>query len=164
MAGRDGKEKKYELLEVREDGTEVRLYESGEKRNQNGQLVEAAPWNNIITAETARQYHSMRKQKVLDAIEKKLVDVTRTSAPAEAIAHIVGKRAEIAMRDETRTGNEAAKIVLSAVDAYQERQQQTVQTTRHEYALDEETRSLLESMIQERRREAADYTEGEVKE
>lgn len=154
MAGRDGTEKTFEVLEVREDGTEVRLYENGEKRNQRGQLIEAAPWNNIITSETAHEYNRRRKQKVLEAIESKLMDVTKMGAPAEAIAHIVGKRAEIAMSDDSRTGNEAAKIVLSAVDAYQDKAApEKTNVTRHEYAIDEETKALLEEMLRARRGE-----------
>lgn len=154
MAGRDGQEKTYELLEVRDDGTEVRLYASGEKRNQRGQLIEAAPWNNIITPENAHEYNRRRKQKVLEAIEQKLVDVTKANAPADAIAHIVGKRAEIAMRDDTRTGNEAAKIVLAAVDAYQDKAApEKTNVTRHEYAIDDETKAILEEMLRARRGE-----------
>lgn len=161
MAGRDGTQKKWELLEVLEDGTEVRLYESGEKRNQNGQLIEAAPWNKIITPEISREYQKRRKEKVLEAIEQKLVDVTKTHAPAEAIAHIVGKRAEIAMRDESRTGNEAAKIVLSAVDAYQDKAvQENTNVTRHEYTIDEETKALFQQLLEQRRRN--DSVEGVI--
>lgn len=151
MAGRNGETKTYELLEVRDDGTEVRLYEDGTKRNQRGHLLEPAPWNNTITAETAGMYNRMRKEKYLRAIEEKLVSVTGAQAPAEAIAEIVGKRAKIAMTDDTRTGNEAAKIVLQAVDAYQDKTTGTVQTTRHEYSIDDETKALLESMLAERR-------------
>ena len=152
--------KPYTLLETREDGTEVRQYENGYIRNQNGQLLvlpENAP---VITSENAREYHKMRKAKILRAIEEKLVDVTKTNAPAEAIANIVGKRAEIAMTDDTRTGNEAAKIVLSAVDAYQSKDERHETVTRHEYTIDDETRAILTRMIRERR----DGTEEEIEE
>lgn len=144
--------KPYTLLEVREDGTEVRQYEDGNIRNQRGQLLvlpENAP---VITSENARQYHQMRKDKILRAIESRIQDVTKTNAPAEAIAAIVGKRASIAMKDETRTGNEAAKIVLSAVDAYQDKRDGDHQTTtRHEYAIDDDTKALLHAMLRQRR-------------
>jgi hypothetical protein len=160
MAGRNGQEVKWELLEVREDGTEVRLYPGGEKRNQNGQLLEAAPWNELITPETSREYQRRRKEKVLDAIEKKLMDVTKTTAPAEAIAHIVGKKAQVAIDDDSRTGNEAAKIVLAAVDAYQDKKsEEKVNTTRHEYVMDDETRALLQAVLQERRGNVIDTEE-----
>lgn len=146
--------KPYTLLETTDDGHEIRLYEDGSKRNERGQLIEkayddAAP---IITPETARLLHAARKQKILDAIENKLTSVTRTRAPADAIAHIVGKRAEVAMDDNGRAGNEAAKIVLSAVDAYQEkRADDYTKTTRHEYAIDDETKALLHEMLRQRR-------------
>ena len=84
-----------------------------------------------------------------------------------AVFAVVGKRAEIAMRDETRTGNEAAKIVLQAVDAYQDKQTPQQQTTiRNEYAMDDETKELLHAILRERRdnRQTDDYTNADVEE
>ena len=147
---------KYELLEVRDDGTEIRRYHDGYIRNQNGQIIvlpENAP---VITSENAHEYHRMRKQKILDAIESKLKDVTKTKLPADAIAEIVGKRARIAMTDDTRTGNEAAKIVLSAVDAYQDKTNVTAQVQRHEYSIDDDTKALLTALLHERRQGQTD--------
>src|SRR5688500_4828148 len=161
--------KPYTLLSIDENGNEVRLYEDGTKRNQLGHTLElpAAISGHPITSENAHTFHKLRKQKTLEAIERKLVDVTKTNAPADAIAHIVGKRAEIAMRDETRTGNEAAKIVLQAVDAYQDKQTPQQQTTiRNEYAMDDETKELLHAILRERRdnRQTDDYTNADVEE
>lgn len=144
---------KYELLSVDHSGNEVRLYRDGSKRNQNGQLL-ALPeqmFEHVITSETAHSYHKMRKDKILRAIESKLVDVTKTNIPADAIAAIVGKRAQIAMTDDTRTGNEAAKIVLSAVDAYQDKAIENTTVTRNEYVMDAETKELLERILESRR-------------
>lgn len=146
--------KPYELISRDEvTGDEVRLYQDGSKRNQKGHLLEYLETGGaIITAETARQYHALRKQKILESIEQTLTDITKTKLPADAIAAIVGKRAQIAMNDDTRTGNEAAKIVLSAVDAYQDRKMETKeQVTRHEYTIDDDTRRLLTALIRERR-------------
>ena len=149
VVGSYGKE--YVVLEQTETD-EIRLYRDGSKRNKNGQLVEKPSWAVEITAETSRDYTKRRKERILEAIEQKLIDVTRTNVPAEAIAHIVGKRAEIAMTDEGKAGNDAARIVLQAVDAYQEKREQPLSsTTRHEYSIDAETRELLEQMLQERR-------------
>jgi hypothetical protein len=144
---------KYDLLHIDDNGNEVRRYKDGTIRNQNGQSLSKIPNNgHDITRENARSYHAMRKAKILSEIESKLKDVTKTNAPAEAIAAIVGKRAEIAMRDDTKTGNDAAKIVLSAVDAYQDRQPtEQVSTIRNEYILDDDTRQLFERMTRERR-------------
>lgn len=148
-----GMGKPYTLLETREDGTEVRLYEDGSKRNQRGELLEYLDSGaSIITPETARLLHAARKAKILAAIEAELTSVTRTSVPSEAIGKIVGKRAAIAMEDDSRAGNEAAKIVLSAVDAYQEKQPDDyAKVTRHEYAMDDETKALLHEMLRQRR-------------
>jgi hypothetical protein len=143
---------RYTVIGMTDDNHEIRLYDNGDKRNELGHLLENnGKGNEIITPETARTYHAMRKQKILAAIESKLKDVTKTNAPAEAIAAIVGKRAQIAMTDDTRTGNDAAKIVLLAVDAYQNKTTEQAQITRHEYTVDEETRLLLHAMIQDRR-------------
>lgn len=149
---------KYDLLHVDDEGNEVRRYKDGTLRNQNGQALSKPNVFNehLITSDTARTYHALRKAKILREIEAKLQDVTKTNAPASAIAAIVGKRAEIAMNDDTRTGNEAAKIVLSAVDAYQDKQTADQTTTiRNEYALDDKTRELFERMTRERRDDTA---------
>jgi hypothetical protein len=145
--------KPYTLLSVDEHGNEIRQYEDGTLRNQKGHALTKIPNDgHEITHENARDYHRMRKEKIIRAIEERLQDVTKTNAPAYAIAAIVEKRARIAMTDETRTGNEAARIVLSAVDAYQDKrdaEKTTVQ--RHEYSMDNETRALLEAVLAERR-------------
>ena len=153
---------KYELLSVDADGNEVRRYRDGSTRDQRGRTLAFIPGGNeLITAETARAYHAKRKAKILAAIESKLTDITRTTVPADAIAAIVGKRAEIAMNDDTRTGNDAAKIVLSAVDAYQDKApHETTNTQRHEYTMDAETRALLEAVLRERR----ENTDGDAEE
>lgn len=158
----DTQPRKYVLLDVI-DGIEHRQYENGDIRNQYGHML--APLkggNEIITSETARTYQQLRKQKILNAIEKRVMDVTRTNVPYDAIAHIVGKRAEIAMKDETRTGNEAAKIVLQAMDAYQPKQEETrTNVLRHEYTMDDETRALLERIVRERRTSVLDMTDAQ---
>lgn len=146
--------KPYELLGIDENtGDEIRLYDDGSKRNQKGHLLEyLGSGGELITQETARQYQQLRKQKILESIESTLKDVTKTNLPADAIAAIVGKRAKIAMTDDTRTGNEAAKIVLSAVDAYQDKVSSgTVNTQRHEYTIDDDTKRLLTAILHERR-------------
>lgn len=146
--------KKYIVLSVDDDGNEIRQYENGDLRNQKGQLVQVPERieNLQITSETARDYHRMRKQKILDAIEREITDLTKTKAPSDAIAKIVRKRAEIALKDDSKTGNDAAKIVLSAVDAYQNRvNEDRTSVLRHEYAMDDDTKQLLEALLRERR-------------
>lgn len=152
--------KPYTLLEVRPDGTEVRQYENGDIRDQNGRMIVPLHGQElgIITPENARLRHQQRKEKILNAIEQNIMKVTRTNVPAEAIAHIVGKRAEIAMTDNTRVGNEASRIVLQALDAYQDKQQETIQTQRHEYVIDDDTMRVIERMIAVKRDESDGYT------
>jgi hypothetical protein len=148
---------KYELLSMDEHGNEVRLYENGHLRNQNGQLLTAPPNAVKITAETSHAYNRRRKEKILEEIEKSVMDITRTNVPAEAIGAIVGKRAKVAMTDEGKTGNDAARIVLQALDAYQERVEETrTNVLRHEYVIDDETIALLEKITRMKRDEVID--------
>jgi hypothetical protein len=144
--------KKYELIEIRDDGTEVRRYEDGTIRNQRGQMLvlpDSLP--PLITSENAHEYHKMRKDKILRAIESRVMDITKTKIPADAIGAIVAKRAKIAMEDNTRIGNEAAKIVLQVIDAYQDKVEKAT-VTRNEYAMDGDTLALLQSMMDARQR------------
>jgi hypothetical protein len=146
-------------VEIEYNGQIARQYQDGSIRNSNGHML--APLDNgeyAITPETARYMHSLRKQKILNAIESKLKDVTKTNIPADAIAAIVGKRAEIAMKDDTRTGNEAAKIVLAAVDAYQDKQTEQTTVTRNEYVMDADTMAMLERILESRRENVLDAT------
>ena len=152
---------KYEVIGHDDKHGEVRKYNDGYIRNARGQIIVLPETLPQITTENAHEYLAMRKAKILRAIEARVQDVTKTNAPAEAIAAIVGKRAEIAMKDNTRTGNEAAKIVLSAVDAYQEKAMVTrSDIVRHEYTVDDDTRALLHAMIQDRR--DTHTTDGEI--
>lgn len=146
-----GMGKKFELIEVKEDGTEVRKYEDGTLRNQNGRMLALPEGLPLITSENAHSFHRMRKEKTLRAIEERVMDVTKTKIPSDAIGRIVAKRAEIAMRDKGRVGNEAAKIVLAAMDAYQDKVQQAT-VTRNEYAMDGETLAILQAMMDARNR------------
>lgn len=144
--------KPYTLLETREDGTEVRLYENGDKRNQYGQIIDGVSGKDtIITVDNTAEYRRQRKINMLRAIESGLMRVTDAPNPAEAIAHIVSKRAEIAMKDDGRAGNDAAKIVLAAMDALPDKQTETVQTQRHEYTIDPDTMRVVEEMVRMRR-------------
>lgn len=143
---------KYTVVGQDTEGREIRLYESdGSIRNWRGQLLAQHPKAELITADNSQAYNKRRKQKILEAIESRITDVTKMNHPAEAIAAIVGKRAQIALTDETRTGNDAAKIVLSAVDAYQDKAVEQTMVTRNEYVMDTATRELLERILESRR-------------
>ena len=154
--------KQYTEITLR-DGRIARDYGDGIPRNERGHIIQKQENAPVITHENARIYHAMRKAKILAAIESRVQDVTKTNAPADAIAAIVAKRATVAMNDDTRTGNEAAKIVLSALDAYQEKRSADEPTTiRNEYAMDADTLQLLRDMIQERREYRTDVLDADA--
>jgi len=144
---------KYELLEILPDGREKRRYPNGDIRDNNGRLIQIPErvTDMTITDETSAHFRQLRQQKMLKAIENGLMRVTDAPNPSEAVAHIVSKRAEIAMTDNGRAGNDAAKIVLAAIDALPDRRHEQIQTQRHEYTIDKETMRIVEEMIRMRR-------------
>lgn len=150
----------YEVIGTDENGREIRRYEDGSIRDNKGRMVvkldSPAP---LLNPELVRQYRQARKERILEAVEKGLTDVTRTRLPEEAISAIVKKRAKIALTDNGKAGNDAARIVLQVIDAYQNKGEETTHTTRHEYALDDETKALLETMLERRRRGTTDREE-----
>lgn len=143
-----GMGKHYELLKV-ENGVEWRRYDDGTIRNQNGQMLVLPEGLPAITSDNAHNYHRMRKEKILRAIEAKVMDVTKTNIPADAVGAIVAKRAAVAMNDDGKVGNDAARIVLQAIDAYQDKVEKST-VTRNEYAMDAETLAILRAMMDAR--------------
>ena len=135
------------------DGQQVRQYEDGTLRRDNGTLVKKPDFLAIhsFTPELAQKAHETRKKRILEAIEQGVMRVTEAPNPAEAIGRIIEKRARVAMNDEGRAGNEASKIVLLALDALQDKKQETIQTQRHEYTMDADTLRIVEAMVRARR-------------
>lgn len=144
---------KYRVIGYTDDGMEVREYADGSKRDSKGRLLSLPERleSHLITSENAHDYHKARKAKILQSIEQSVMDVTKTRLPSDAIGAIVGKRAQIAMTDDSRVGNEAAKIVLQAIDAYQNRVDTSTNVLRNELVLDDNTRALLERLAQMKR-------------
>ena len=141
----------YTIIEY--NGQQARQYPDGSIRRDNGTLL-ARPDNLIehaITSDNAREYHQKRKEKILQAIEQGVMRVTDAPNPYEAISRIVETRARVAMNDSGRAGNEASKIVLQALDALQERRQETTVTNRQEITIDPDTMRIVEAMAQARR-------------
>lgn len=154
--------RKYVLIGTDDNGNEIREYQDGSIRNQNGHLLKRPDYDGIqtITKDNAHDYLKRRKEKILESIEQSVMDVTKTRLPSDAIGAIVGKRAAIAMTDDTRVGNEAAKIVLQAIDAYQNRVQESNSTNvlRNELTIDDNTRKLLERIADMKRNDVIDAT------
>jgi len=148
----------YKIIEFK--GKQAREYPDGSIRDELGRMLAKLDNNGMdITPTNARDFHKMRKEKILKAVEEGVMRVTDAPNPAEAIGRLVGKRAEIAMNDNTRTGNDAAKIVLMAMDALQDKRQETVNTTRNEDILDAETMRIVEQLVAMRRNTAENNIE-----
>ena len=143
----------WELIETKPDGSEVRKYPNGDLRNEKGHLLEAPARikETQITTETASAMGKRRKEKIIEAVEQGVMKVTAKGTPEEAVGALIAKRAQIAMNDDGRTGNEATKIVLGAMDAMPDKvvEMQHNQTVTHE--LDDETREVVERMLASRR-------------
>jgi len=157
-----------EYTEVEYKGMVARRYPNGDIRNERGQVLKLADNSPLlnehaITSENAHEKHLQRKEKILRAIETGVMRVTDAPNPYEAISRIVEKRAEVALNDSGRAGNDASKIVLMALDALQDRRQETTQVQRHEYSIDPETMRIVEAMAQARR-DNTDVIEIEIEE
>jgi len=142
----------YEI--VQHNGRQARLYPNGDIRDDNGRVLQLGDDRlqvHAITSENARQYHQMRKEKILKAVESGVMRVTNAPDPYAAISRIVERRAEVAMSDNTRAGNDAARIVLQALDALQDKAQETTVTHVTEHKIDPDTMRVVESMLRARR-------------
>lgn len=143
----------YEIIEF--NGKPARKYPDGAIRNEKGQLMQFPPsleGKNIQNSEQASALAKRRKQLYLEAIEQGLQDAAPGyGTPHEAVRHIIKKRAQVAMSDEGRAGNDAARLVLEAADALQDKKQENVQVQRMEYTIDEETRALIMEIAHQKR-------------
>jgi hypothetical protein len=140
----------YKIIEYK--GKQAREYPDGSIRDELGRMVTKLDnGGHDITPTNAHEYHKMRKEKILKAVEDGLMRVTDAPNPAEAIGRLVEKRARLAMTDNTRVGNDAAKIVLAALDALPDRKQEVTQVQRNEYVIDPETMRVVEAMIRAQR-------------
>lgn len=149
----EGNAKEYEIIEFR--GQSARRYPDGCIRNEKGQLLVFPPHlegKNITSPERASELGRRRRERYLEAIEAGLKDAQPgLDTPEEAVRRIIAKRARVAMTDEGRSGNDAAKLVFEAADILAEKKQQVVQVQKHEYVMDEETRNVLETLIRMKR-------------
>lgn len=138
---------KYEMIEFR--GQPARLYPNGDIRNEKGHLLTRPERikDMTITPENTQSFKNRRKEKMLEAIEAGVMKATDAPDPAAAVMEIIARKAKVAMNDDGRVGNEATRIILDALDAYQDKKHENVQVQRHEYVVDEKTqRMLLEIM------------------
>lgn len=142
-------EPKYELLEVRPDGTEVRRYfRDGSIRDQRGRTLEISPnlVEHKLTPETAPRILAIRRQKYVEAIEEGLSSLSERRVPHHVVAEIVKKRARVALTDDGHAGNDAARLILQILDLMPRREGESVVT--HEYTIDPETKKFLVEMAE----------------
>lgn len=142
----------YELISV-ENGVERRKYPNGDIRDQNGRLLERPERvkANEITPENARAMVARRREKMLEAVEQGVMRATDAPDVHAAVARIMETRAKVALQDKGRAGNDAARLVLAALDAMPEKQAEIVHTQRHVHEIDPETVEILEGMLRARR-------------
>lgn len=139
----------YEVIEY--EGQPARKYADGSIRDEKGHwLVRSSPAP-LFTTENASEMGKRRKQKMLEAVEQGVMDATEMPNPYEAVSLLIKVRAQVALEDKGRAGNEAAKMVLEALDAKPDKQSETVQTQRMEYVIDPETLAMLEKIAQMKR-------------
>lgn len=146
-------ETKYELLKV-EEGVEWRKYPNGHIRNQKGQLLvlpEEIRENHLITSENHHEFIEARKNRYLAAMEAGVTEGARAYGVEEAMSKIMARRAQVALSDGGKAGNDAARIILDALDAYQDKRVRQENVQRQEYSIDPDTMAVLEKLLELKR-------------
>ena len=148
---------KYEIIEFK--GQPARLYhKDGSIRDEKGHVLKKPDYimKYSITSELSKEYRSRRKELMLQAVEDGVIKATKAADPYAAMSRIIQRRAEVAMKDDGRAGNEAAKIVMEALDAYQDKKSENVNVQRNEYVIDEATQNMLLDIMSNRQEDVID--------
>lgn len=95
----------YEIIEY--EGKEARKYPNGVIRSPKGYIVFMPP-------EIARGMERQRKVSGEERAREGIKLATQSESPEEAVMKIIRARALVAMTDNGRAGNDAAKLVLVA--------------------------------------------------
>lgn len=147
MAENDGTTQKFEIVEF--EGKQVRKYPDGSLRNDHGAIVKISP-------ERGRLMQQRRKITGLVEAGKAIQEATESETPEEGVRKILKKRVEVALTDNGRAGNDAAKLVLLASGHLtNERKVDVSGEVQHRAMpeLDPETLEALMRIVERRRQE-----------
>ena len=105
-------------------------------------------WKNVVkeVAKSELMKKAEERKKSKQEAAKKIESKEKEETPEEK-AEEDSEEEKTESKAETRTGNEAAKIVLSAIDAYQDKVETRTDVRRQELVMDDNTRLLLERLL-----------------
>ena len=134
----------FELIEL-PDGSQGKRWGNGSVTRLDGTIV--SPSENavkIVTSEDGQAMVAKRHAKRRETIEKHVQKATGAFTTDDALGKLAAKRAKVAMKDEGRAGNDAAKFVFTILDAMPEKQKE--QRIVHQHELSERSIALLKEM------------------
>lgn len=139
------------------------------KRWENGSVTDAAtghiivPSRNavkIVTSEDARTMANKRHAKRQAVIEKHVKKATGAFSTDAALGKIAAKRARVALNDDGRAGNDAAKFVFLVLDALPEKKKELA-TVVHQHELSDRSIALLTEIARNRDDPDFEYLDAE---
>lgn len=158
-------EEGFEIVEL-PDGTQGKKWANGSITNAKGHIVVAAENSNrIVTREDAQEMVAKRVAKRKETIEKYVTAAVRKKTKAsgafqsdDALGVLLAKRAEVALEDNGRAGNDAAKLVLHVLEALPDQKKNEVKVT-HQHELSDKTVEMLRELARLREDPDQDYLE-----
>lgn len=139
-------EKEYSI--VLRDGEELRDYGDGTLRRANGTIA-------YLPSEVSRDRILQRWNNGQAAAMNAMMKELNAETPEEAAELLLRKTVRVAMEDNTRVGNDAARLILRQ-SGFLQTNVKTVQgqvTHRNELVIDDQTRTMIERLARMKRSE-----------
>lgn len=150
------RERAYKVLDVSERyGRPAWEYSDGSIRGEGGRLIETIPGGELITADNAREMAQRHRDAMRDAVVQGVIEGTGKATAPDAIQAVMAKRAEVAVSDTGRAGNDAARIVIDMLGL----KAPDVSVTQVQHTIDDRTSVLLDAILSKQERA---IIEGEV--
>ncbi len=136
--------KKYEIVVV--NGKELRKYPDGSLRDTHGAIKKMSP-------ERARRMQQGRAVKGMILAGEAIQEETGSESVDEGVKKVIRKRIQVAMTDNGRAGNDSARWFLEMAKYFNadKKLDVAVQHKVPPIQIDEETKELLQNLLQERR-------------
>lgn len=139
------------------DGTQGKKWSNGSITRLDGTIFK--PSDNavkIVTSEDSQAMIAKRQEKrrhtiekyVTEAVKKRVRKATGAFMSDDALGALAAKRAVVALTDEGRAGNDAAKFVFQVMDAMPEKVKET--TIVHQHELSPRAIELLKEVARQR--------------
>lgn len=157
----------FEIVDL-PDGTQGKKWENGSVTRMNGTLVYPADnAGKIVTSEQAREMAAKRHEARRETIEKyvqaeaaKHVKATGAFSTDDALGVLAAARARVALNDEGRAGNDAAKLIFMLLEAMPD-SKKNEQRIVHQHQLSEKTVEVLKELARLRNDPDLDYLEAD---